>query len=92
MTRATQESAIQAARFPKVPEALIAFLDADDFEHTLRLAISLGGDADTQAAIAGGVAGAFWGGLPKRIEAEVRDVLDPALLEVVDRFSAKARG
>ena len=92
MTRATQESAIQAARFPKVPEALIAFLDADDFEHTLRLAIALGGDADTQGAIAGGVAEAFWGGLPERIETEVRDVLDPALLEVVDRFSAKACG
>ena len=75
-----------------VPEALIAFLDADDFEHTLRLAISLGADSDTQAAIAGGVGEAFWGGLPERIEAEVRDVLDPALLEVVDRFSAKARG
>jgi len=74
-----------------VPEALIAFLDADDFEHTLRLAISLGGDADTQAAIAGGVAEAFWGGLPERIEAEIRGVLDPALLEVVDRFSAKVR-
>ena len=75
-----------------VPEALIAFLDADDFEHTLRLAISLGGDADTQAAIAGGVAEAFWGGLPERIEVEVRDVLDPALLGVVDRFNEMMRG
>jgi len=75
-----------------VPEALIAFLDADDFEHTLRLAISLGADSDTQGAIAGGVAEAFWGGLPERVEAEVRDVLDQALLEVADRFSAKARG
>ena len=75
-----------------VPESLIAFLDADDLEHTLRLAISLGGDADTQAAIAGGVAEAFWGSLPGRIEAEVRDVLDPALLEVVDRFNGIMRG
>jgi len=75
-----------------VPEALIAFLDADDFEHTLRLAISLGADSDTQAAIAGGLAEAFWGGLPERIEAEVRDVLDPALLEVVDRFIGMGRG
>ena len=74
-----------------VPEALIAYLDADDFEHTLRLAISLGADSDTQAAIAGGVAEAFWGGVPERIEAEVRNVLDPAFLEVVDRFSAKVR-
>jgi ADP-ribosylglycohydrolase len=71
-----------------VPEALIAFLDAEDFEHTLRLAVSLGGDADTQGAIAGGVAEAFFGGLPERIESEVREVLEPDLLEVVDRFSA----
>jgi ADP-ribosylglycohydrolase len=70
-----------------VPEALIAFLEADDFEHCLRLAISLGGDADTQAAIAGGVAEAFFGGVPERIEAEIRAVLDPPLIEVVERFS-----
>jgi ADP-ribosylglycohydrolase len=75
-----------------VPEALIAFLDADDFEHTLRLAISLGGDADTQAAIAGGVAEAFFGGIPQRIETELRAVLEPDLLEVVDRFGVKTRG
>jgi len=70
-----------------VPEALIAFLEADDFEHAIRLAISLGGDADTQAAIAGGVAEAFFGGVPERIEAEIRTVLDPPLLGVVERFS-----
>jgi ADP-ribosylglycohydrolase len=75
-----------------VPEALIAFLDADDFEHTIRLAISLGGDADTQAAIAGGVAEAFFGGIPQRIETELRAVLEPDLLEVVDRFGVKTRG
>ena len=39
-----------------VPEALVAFLDSADVESAIRLAISLGGDADTQAAIAGGVA------------------------------------
>ncbi len=69
-----------------VPEALIAFLDADDFEHTIRLAISLGGDADSQAAIAGGVAEAFFGGVPGRIEAEVGFLLDEQLGQVVDRF------
>jgi ADP-ribosylglycohydrolase len=58
-----------------------------NFEHTLRLAISLGGDADTQAAIAGGVGEAFFGGLPERIETELRAVLEPDLLEVVDRFN-----
>lgn len=72
-----------------VPEALVAFFDGDDLEQVIKLAISLGGDADTQAAIAGGVAEAFWGGLPPHIEAEVRRVLDEPLLEVVDRFRAR---
>ena len=74
-----------------VPEALIAFFDADDFEHSIRLAISLDGDADTQAAITGGVAEAFWGGVPERIEEEVRSVLDEPLLEVLDRFTRQFR-
>ncbi len=69
-----------------VPEALIAFLEAKDFEHSIRLAISLGGDADTQAAIAGSVAEAFWGGVSSRVEAEVRQVLDEPMFEVVDAF------
>ncbi len=69
-----------------VPEALIAFLEADDFEHAIRLAISLGGDADTQAAIAGGVAEAFFGGVPERIETEIDTVVDRPLLRVVERF------
>jgi ADP-ribosylglycohydrolase len=74
-----------------VPEALIAFFDAGDFEHSIRLAISLDGDADTQAAITGGVAEAFWGGVPNRIEGEVRAVLEDALLEVADRFVRRYR-
>lgn len=39
-----------------VPEAIIAYLEGDNFEDVIRLAISLGGDADTQAAIAGSIA------------------------------------
>jgi len=71
------------------PEALVAFLDADDFEHTLRLVISLGGDADTQAAIACAVAEAFRGGLPAEIEAEVDRCLPRTLRQVVDQFNAQ---
>lgn len=44
-----------------VPEAIISFLEGKDYELTIRLAISLGGDADTQACIAGGIAEAFYG-------------------------------
>ena len=44
-----------------VPEAIISFLDATDFEDTIRNAISLGGDSDTLAAIAGSIAEAYYG-------------------------------
>lgn len=44
-----------------VPESIVAFLDSTDYESTLRLAVSLGGDSDTQACIAGGIAEAFYG-------------------------------
>jgi ADP-ribosylglycohydrolase len=47
-----------------VPEAITAFLESDSVESAIRLAISLGGDTDTQAAIAGGIAEAFHGAVP----------------------------
>jgi len=50
-----------------VPEAMAAFLDSTSFEHAIRLAISLGGDSDTLACITGGIAQAFYGGVPDGI-------------------------
>ena len=43
-----------------VPEALIAFLESENFEDAIRNAVSLGGDSDTLAAIAGSVAEPFY--------------------------------
>jgi ADP-ribosylglycohydrolase len=42
-----------------VPESIIAFLDSEDWLDAVKNAISLGGDADTMACIAGGIAQAF---------------------------------
>lgn len=50
-----------------VPEAIIAFMDGEDYETVIRLAVSLGGDSDTQACIAGGIAEAYYGSIPKDI-------------------------
>jgi ADP-ribosylglycohydrolase len=72
-----------------VPEAIIAFLESDGVEHAVRLAVSLGGDADTQAAIAGALAEAFHGGLPAPLEAEVFARLPEELAEVVRAFRAR---
>ena len=69
-----------------VPESLIAFLESADFEGAVRNAISLGGDADTMACIAGGIAQAFYGSVPELISGEVRTRLPDGFLEVLDRF------
>ncbi len=46
-----------------VPEAIIAFLESNDFEDAIRLAVSMGGDSDTLACITGGIAEAYYGGV-----------------------------
>ena len=46
---------------PAVQDALIAFLTGNSYEEVIRLAIYAGGDADTEAAIAGGIAAAYYG-------------------------------
>lgn len=73
-----------------VPQSIVAFLEADSFEETIRNAVSLGGDADTQAAIAGGIAEAFWG-VPEEFKEAVRPYLKEDMLAVIDRhYPAKA--
>jgi len=68
-----------------VPQALRCALEADSYEEAVRMAVSLGGDADTQACIAGAVAEARFG-LPKDIAERAMTYLDGKLRLVVTRF------
>ena len=69
-----------------VPEAIIAFLESKDFEDAIRNAISLGGDSDTLACITGGIAEAFYGGVPTDIAKKALSYLDFNMREVVEKF------
>ena len=69
-----------------VPEAIIAFLDSSSFEDALRNAISLGGDSDTQACIAGGIAEAYYKDIPLEILRQVRKRLSRDLWEKTLQF------
>jgi ADP-ribosylglycohydrolase len=62
-------------------------LDSHTYEDAVRNAISLGGDADTMACIAGGIAQAFYREIPPPFVAAVRAGLPADLLQVVDRFN-----
>jgi len=67
-------------------EAIISFLDSESYEDAIRNAISLGGDADTLACITGGIAQAYYGGVPEEIVQWTKQRLDPVLLEITDAF------
>jgi ADP-ribosylglycohydrolase len=72
-----------------VPEAIIAFLESDDFESAIRGAISIGGDSDTIAAITGSIAEAFYGTPPLWMINQASNYLDTYLLRIVHNFYLK---
>jgi len=74
-----------------VPEAVIAFLESTDFEDSIRLAISIGGDSDTIACITGGIAEAFYKDIPQYIIDNSLRVLPTQLIRLVEHFSVKYR-
>jgi ADP-ribosylglycohydrolase len=69
-----------------VPQSILAFLESSGFEDAVRNAISLGGDADTMACIAGAIAEAHYGGVPAEIAEPVLARLDDRLRNVVREF------
>jgi ADP-ribosylglycohydrolase len=69
-----------------VPAAAVAFLASEGVEDAIRNAVSLGGDADTLACIAGALAEAFHGGVPDALAAEALARLDPPLRRETDAF------
>ena len=69
-----------------VPPAIVCYLDAQDYEDAVRNAVSLGGDSDTLACIAGGIAEAGFGGVPEQIRREVEARLPEELLQTVIEF------
>lgn len=68
-----------------VPQAISCFLEAKDFEETIRLAISIGGDSDTIGAIAGSLAEAAYK-VPKEISDKALDLLPTDMLNVIGYF------
>lgn len=72
-----------------VPQAVTAFLESTDFEDAIRNAVSLGGDSDTQACIAGSLAEAYYAGVPEEIARETLVRLDARLIDVFQKFQGR---
>ncbi len=70
-----------------VPVAVRAFLESTDFESAIRLAVSVGGDSDTIACIAGAIAHAYYGGIPRHLIQPVLEIyMSPDLVDVALTF------
>ena len=71
-----------------LPKALRSFFDGESYEDVVRNAVSLGGDTDTLAAIAGAMAEAFFG-MPDELKEETRNRVKEDMVEVLDRFDER---
>ena len=72
-----------------VPEAIIAFLESVDFEGCIRKAISIGGDSDTIACMAGSIGHAYYGEIPSWMSDYCFALLDPAQQSIINDFWTK---
>ncbi|MBR6950754.1 MAG: ADP-ribosylglycohydrolase family protein [Oscillospiraceae bacterium] len=68
-----------------VPQALVCFLESDSFEDAIRNCVAIGGDCDTTAAIAGGIAELYYG-IPDELRRKVLTYLPRVLLEPLERY------
>ena len=70
------------------PQALTCFMEAKDFESAVRNAVFIGGDTDTNAAIAGAMAEAFYGfdSIPGKMLDEMFKRTTPEMNDVIDDF------
>lgn len=71
-----------------VPQAIVAFLDATNFEDAVRNAISIGGDSDTIGCITASIAEACYG-IPTELRSRAVTYLPTPLLTVVEDFEEK---
>lgn len=69
-----------------VPQAIICFLDSANFEDAIRKAVSLAGDSDTMACITGGIAEAFYGGVPEKIAKKTIFRLPNPCIDLLEAF------
>jgi len=71
-----------------VPQAIMAFLESENFEDAIRNAISIGGDSDTIASISGSIGEAYYG-VPTSTRNQAVQYLDEFQLDILNRFESK---
>jgi ADP-ribosylglycohydrolase len=73
-----------------VPQAIVCFLESSDFESAIRLAVSIGGDSDTIAAITGSIAEAYYG-IPQNVKVQALKYLPEDIKKVLSNFNQQTK-
>ena len=68
-----------------VPEAIIAFYESESYEDAIRKAVSIGGDSDTIACMAGAIAEAYYG-MPGKLKKKALQILDSYCAGIAQQF------
>lgn len=71
-----------------VPQAIVAFLDGEDYEDSIRNAISIGGDSDTIGCITGSIAEAYLG-VPADLRNSAMNYLPEEFQSIISEFENK---
>lgn len=74
--------------YASVASRNVCFLECTDFESAIRLAVSIGGDSDTIAAITGSIAEAYYG-IPQHIQAKASGYLPKEMQDVIIKFKRR---
>ncbi|MCB1178415.1 MAG: ADP-ribosylglycohydrolase family protein [Leptospiraceae bacterium] len=69
-----------------VPQAILAFLESNDYEDAIRISVSFGGDSDTIACMCGGIAEAYYKNIPDQILNKVMEILPAEFKEIILKF------
>jgi ADP-ribosylglycohydrolase len=69
-----------------VPVAMMCFLESSCYENCIKLAISMGGDADTLAAISGSVAYAYYEDMQKILMEDIINILPKEMMDIIKQF------
>ena len=67
-----------------VPQALFVFFEANDFEDSIRKALSIGGDSDTIACIVGSISEAYYG-IPEKLKVEVKPYMKDYMIDLLNK-------
>jgi ADP-ribosylglycohydrolase len=71
-----------------VPQAIFCFLLSKSFEDCVRIAVSIGGDSDTIAAISGGIAEAYYG-IPDNMKKQAYKIIPKSMRKVLNQFNKR---